>query len=167
MIESKKAGATEKAAVPLRGNALNGLSSEIEKPLCGRDKLTLGIVHIGVGNFHRAHLAWYVHRLMQQGQALDLATDGAGERPGAARIRPRAWLEQRDFDRTLVEESRFVDALEEWLGVILSEGTATALDRCARERSATPAGSGILRGGQMIAGTMIAGTEALRTRPPN
>lgn len=126
MIESKKAGATERAAVPLRGNALNGLSTEIEKPLCRRDKLTPGIVHIGVCNFHRAHLAWCVHRLMQQGQALDWATVGAGERPGAARIRPRAWLEQREISGTLV------DALEEWLGVIWSEGTATALDRCAR-----------------------------------
>lgn len=162
MIESKKAGATEKAAVPLRGNALNGLSSEIEKPLCGRENLTPGIVHIGVGDFHRAHLARCVHRLMQQGQALDWATDGAGERPGAARIRPRAWLEQRDIYGTLVEVPKFVEALEEWLGVFWSEGTATALDRYARDRSATPTGSGILRGGQMTAGP-----EALRTRPPN
>ena len=129
MIESKKVGATEKAAVPLRGNALNGLSSEIEKPLCGRENLTPGIVHIGVGDFHRAHLAWYVRRLMQQGQALDWAIDGAGERPGAARIRPRARLEQREIYGTLVE------AFEEWLGVIWSDGTATALDRCARRIS--------------------------------
>ena len=162
MIESKKAGATEKAADALRGNALNGLSSEIEKPLCGRDNLTPGIVHIGVGDFHRAHLAWFVRRLMQQGQALDWATVGAGERPGAARIRPRAWLEQREIYGTLVEVPRFVEAFEEWLGVIWSDGTATALDRYALDRSATPTGSGILRGGQMTAGT-----EALRTRPPN
>nr|WP_237212620.1 mannitol dehydrogenase family protein [Ruegeria lacuscaerulensis] len=39
-----------------------------------------GIVHIGLGNFHRAHQAWFIHQLMQQGQANDWAIIGAGLR---------------------------------------------------------------------------------------
>ncbi len=31
--------------------------------------LMAGIVHIGVGNFHRAHLSWYIHRLLERGLA--------------------------------------------------------------------------------------------------
>jgi mannitol 2-dehydrogenase len=46
-------------------------------------------VHIGVGNFHRAHQAWYLHRLMQQGAALDWAIIGAGVRPGDAAMREK------------------------------------------------------------------------------
>jgi mannitol 2-dehydrogenase len=43
-------------------------------------RLKPGIVHVGVGNFHRAHQAWYLHRLMQTGAALDWAIIGAGVR---------------------------------------------------------------------------------------
>jgi mannitol-1-phosphate/altronate dehydrogenase len=57
--------------------------------------LTSGIVHIGVGNFHRAHLAWYVHRLMQQGKALDWAIIGAGVRAQDSAMRER--LLRQDF----------------------------------------------------------------------
>ncbi|MYK31519.1 MAG: hypothetical protein F4051_07295 [Boseongicola sp. SB0670_bin_30] len=38
----------------------------------------------------------------------------------AARLRPVAWLEQRDIRGTLVEEPGYAEALEEWLGVIRS-----------------------------------------------
>ena len=59
----------------------------VEHPRYDRSALTAGIVHIGVGNFHRAHQAWYLHRLMQQGCALDWAIIGAGVRPNDARMR--------------------------------------------------------------------------------
>ncbi len=54
---------------------------DIERPQYDRSTLTPGIVHIGVGNFHRAHQAWYLHRLMQEGLAKDWAIIGAGVRP--------------------------------------------------------------------------------------
>ncbi len=59
----------------------------IEGPRYDRLALTPGIVHIGVGNFHRAHQAWYLHRLMQEGQAHDWAIIGAGVRPYDAVMR--------------------------------------------------------------------------------
>ena len=33
---------------------------DIARPTYDRSALTPGIVHIGVGNFHRAHQAWYL-----------------------------------------------------------------------------------------------------------
>lgn len=61
----------------------------IEHPRYDRSALTPGIVHIGVGNFHRAHQAWYLHRLMQAGKAQDWAILGAGVRPYDAAMREK------------------------------------------------------------------------------
>lgn len=67
----------------------DALLSHSRADALGYDRTTLsqGIVHIGVGNFHRAHQAWYLHRLMQQGAAGDWAIIGAGVRPQDARMR--------------------------------------------------------------------------------
>ena len=73
----------------------------IKRPEYDRSHLTPGIVHIGVGNFHRAHQAWYLHRLMQAGQAHDWAIIGAGVRPYDAAMREK--LLAQDCLTTLVE----------------------------------------------------------------
>ena len=99
MIELKKPGATENVAVPPSEVTVNCLSPEIEKPRCRRDTPTPGIVRFGVRNSHRAHLAWYLRRLMQQGQ--DCAIVGAGVRSGDAAIRKR--LLAQDCLTTLIE----------------------------------------------------------------
>lgn len=51
-------------------------------PTYDRSALTVGIVHFGVGGFHRAHQAMYLDRLMNQGQAHDWAICGVGVLPG-------------------------------------------------------------------------------------
>ena len=56
------------------------LPAQVQRPLYDRKRLSPGIVHIGVGIFHRAHQSWYLHRLMQQGLAQDWAIVGAGVR---------------------------------------------------------------------------------------
>ena len=71
------------------------------RPNYDRDALTPGIVHIGLGNFHRAHQAWYLHRLMQQNEALDWAIIGAGVRPNDEAQRER--LKAQDYLTTLIE----------------------------------------------------------------
>ncbi len=73
----------------LNNASLADLPAEIRRPTYDRSALTPGIVHIGLGNFHRAHQAWYLHRLMEQGQAHDWAILGAGVRPGDAAMRSR------------------------------------------------------------------------------
>ena len=74
---------------------------KVERPHYDRANLKPGIVHIGVGNFHRAHQAWYLHRLMQDGKALDWAIIGAGVRPYDAAMRDK--LLAQDCLTTLIE----------------------------------------------------------------
>lgn len=64
-------------ALRLSNATLAGLPDGILRPRYDRASLTPGIVHVGLGNFHRAHQAWYLHRLMQQGLARDWAIIGA------------------------------------------------------------------------------------------
>ncbi len=85
----------------LNADNLDKLPEGISVPNYDRSKLTPGIVHIGLGNFHRAHQAWYLHRLMQQGEARDWAIIGAGVRAGDAQMRER--LLKQDCLNTLVE----------------------------------------------------------------
>ena len=87
--------------IPLRRDTLDRLPQTIDRPRYARDALSSGIVHIGLGNFHRAHQAWYTHRLMQQGDALDWAIIGAGVRAGDAAMRTK--LLAQDCLTTLIE----------------------------------------------------------------
>ena len=70
-------------------------------PAYDRAKLTPGIVHIGLGNFHRAHLAVYMDDLFAQGLNHDWAIIGAGVRPTDARM--RAALAAQDHLSTVIE----------------------------------------------------------------
>ncbi len=81
--------------------SLNSLPQEVLVPRYDRSALTPGIVHIGLGNFHRAHQAWYLHRLMQQGEAHDWAIIGAGVRAGDSVMRDK--LLAQDCLTTLIE----------------------------------------------------------------
>ncbi len=72
---------SRKAPIRLSNDTLTSLGDDILVPTYDRSTLTPGIVHIGLGNFHRAHLSWYLHRLMQMGEAQDWAIIGAGVRP--------------------------------------------------------------------------------------
>jgi mannitol 2-dehydrogenase len=54
----------------------------IPKPGYDRNEIGVGIVHFGVGGFHRAHQAMYVDRLLDAGTANDWAICGVGVLPG-------------------------------------------------------------------------------------
>ena len=64
--------------VSLCQKSLKDLPKGVVRPLFDRSSLSPAIVHIGVGNFHRAHQSWYLQQLMQRGYALDWAIIGAG-----------------------------------------------------------------------------------------
>ncbi len=80
---------------------LGDLPDSVVTPRYDRTRLTPGIVHIGLGNFHRAHQAWYLHSLMQAGLAHDWAIIGAGVRPYDAAMRDK--LIAQDCLTTLIE----------------------------------------------------------------
>lgn len=87
--------------ITLSNSTLGDLPNSVDRPTYDRSTLHAGIVHIGVGNFHRAHQAWYTHRLMQQGRAMDWAIVGAGVRPADAAMREK--LLAQDCLTTLIE----------------------------------------------------------------
>ena len=87
--------------IKLGNSTLSELPSSVARPVYDRASLTPGIVHIGLGNFHRAHQSWYLHRLMQQGEALDWAIIGAGVRSYDEAMRQR--LAAQDYMTTLIE----------------------------------------------------------------
>ena len=55
-------------------------------PTYNRAHVRTGIVHFGVGGFHRAHEAMYVDTLMESGEALDWGITGVGLLPGDRRM---------------------------------------------------------------------------------
>lgn len=89
---------------------LADLPADVARPHYDRTALTPGIVHVGLGNFHRAHQAWYLHRLMQDGQAFDWAIIGAGVRAGDAIMREK--LLAQDCLTTLITLDPDVMSLE-------------------------------------------------------
>jgi mannitol 2-dehydrogenase len=89
--------------VTLCDATLADLPDAVSRPTYDRAALSPGIVHVGLGNFHRAHQAWYLHRLMQQGLAQDWAILGAGVRTQDIDMRNR--LRAQDCLTTLIELS--------------------------------------------------------------
>ncbi|MEX0349952.1 MAG: mannitol dehydrogenase family protein [Paracoccaceae bacterium] len=112
---------------------LAAMPAQIDKPRYDRRDLGPGIVHIGLGNFHRAHQSWYLHRLMQQGEALDWAIIGAGVRPYDAAMREK--LIAQDCLTTLIElapESRAAEIIGPMIDYLpIEEGNAPLIQAMA------------------------------------
>lgn len=66
----------------LKQENLGQLAGRLSVPAYERKHLQPGIVHIGVGGFHRAHLALYLHRLLAEGWADGWSISGVGLREG-------------------------------------------------------------------------------------
>ena len=71
----------------LDGTTVRALPADVAVPGYDRAAVRPGIVHLGVGGFHRSHQAMYLDRLMDQGQALDWGICGVGVLPADARMR--------------------------------------------------------------------------------
>lgn len=85
----------------LSNSILGNLPSGVVGPAYERGDLSPGILHVGVGNFHRAHMAVYVDRLFALGESHDWAIVGAGVRPSDAIMRDK--LQEQDWLTTVVE----------------------------------------------------------------
>ena len=69
---------TRAPALALEPGTLHAISEAVPTPSYDRSRLSVGIVHFGVGGFHRAHQAMYIDRLMNAGEAFDWAICGVG-----------------------------------------------------------------------------------------
>jgi mannitol 2-dehydrogenase len=72
--------------IELRTQTVPEIGARVPVPGYDRSAVTSGIVHIGVGGFHRAHQAMYLDRLMSDGKALDWGITGVGVMPFDRRI---------------------------------------------------------------------------------
>ncbi len=81
---------------------LDDIGNRASLPSYRRDEIRPGILHFGVGNFHRAHMAIYLHDLFNKGRDLDWGIIGAGVMPSDQRMRDT--LKAQDFLTTVVEQ---------------------------------------------------------------
>ena len=65
----------------LNAKTVEEIGSRVPGPSYDRDKLSCGIVHLGVGGFHRAHEAMCVDALLNEGGATDWGISGVGLLP--------------------------------------------------------------------------------------
>ncbi len=73
-------------SVSLCQRTLGDIDAQVARPTYDRSKVSPGIVHLGVGGFHRAHEAMYLDALMNEGRALDFGIVGVGVLPHDERI---------------------------------------------------------------------------------
>ena len=73
-------------ALPLNDRTLSSLSASVSTPSYDRGGVRTGIVHLGVGGFHRSHQAVYLDQLMERGEALEWGICGVGVLPGDRRM---------------------------------------------------------------------------------
>lgn len=90
-------------ALPLSLSNLPRLDPAIVRPAYARGDLSPGIVHFGIGNFHRAHQAVYLDALFNMGEEYNWGLIGAGVMPSDAVMRQE--LAGQDWLTTVVEQS--------------------------------------------------------------
>lgn len=99
---------------------LSKIAEQISTPTYNREQIKTGIVHIGVGGFHRSHEAFYIHRLLEKYNVLEWGICGVGLREADRKM--SNVLKKQDGLYTLVtqypdgkEENEIIGSLHEFL----------------------------------------------------
>ena len=71
----------------LSNSVLNELPANVLRPKYDRTKVTPGILHFGVGAFHRSHQALTIDRLLAAGEGFDWGIIGVGLLPNDFKMR--------------------------------------------------------------------------------
>jgi mannitol 2-dehydrogenase len=113
-----------------------GAAATVPGPTYDRSRVSTGVVHFGVGGFHRAHQAMYHDRLMNDGRALDWGICGVGVMPADRRMKET--LDAQDGLYTLVVkhsdgtyEPRVIGAITEYL--FAPDGPERVIEKLASE----------------------------------
>lgn len=115
---------------------LSSLSSQISCPTYDRKKLKTGIVHVGVGGFHRSHQAYYIHSLLEQQNALDWGICGVGLREADRNI--ANVLKKQDYLYTLIVQHPNGDVKTEVIGAMNDFILAVDTPELVIEKMANP-----------------------------
>jgi mannitol 2-dehydrogenase len=115
--------------VPLNRSNLTRLQPPVHLPGFDPAAVKGGIVHLGLGGFHRAHMARYTHNLMEQRpDALAWGIIGAGLMPADRRMQES--LGPQDNLYTLVERDAAIETVSiiaSLADVIFAGDSSTAL----------------------------------------
>jgi mannitol 2-dehydrogenase len=121
---------------PLNARTLASIATRVPTPGYARGRVTTGVVHFGVGGFHRAHQAMYHDRLMNQGTAFDWGICGVGVMPADRRMKEA--LDAQDGLYTLVVkhsdgtyEPRVIGSILEYL--FAPDDPETVIEKMAAE----------------------------------
>jgi mannitol 2-dehydrogenase len=90
------------SSVPLRADTLSSVARLLPVPPYDRARVLAGLVHVGVGGFHRAHQAMYHDRLLAEDGDFEWGICGVGLMPDDERM--KEVLDAQDGLYTLVEK---------------------------------------------------------------
>ncbi|MCB0352147.1 MAG: mannitol dehydrogenase family protein [Bdellovibrionales bacterium] len=93
----------EGKSLPLSNSALSSLSAKAAVPAYDRTKIRPGIIHIGVGGFHRSHEAVYIDDYIAKSGETDWGILGLGLLDSDKRMQQA--LSSQDYLFTVVERS--------------------------------------------------------------
>src|SRR4051794_6681932 len=121
---------------PLNEKTLASLDASVTTPTYDRGRVRTGIVHIGVGGFHRSHEAMYIDRLLERGEAEEWGICGVGVLPSDRRMAEVMGAQDRLYtlvvkhaDGTL--EARIVGSIVEYL--LAPDDPEAVIERMAAE----------------------------------
>lgn len=76
-----------RAVIALSSATLASLPADVAVPSYNRSGVSAGVVHLGVGGFHRSHQAMYLDALLQQDVSRQWGICGVGVLPQDAQMR--------------------------------------------------------------------------------
>lgn len=125
-----------KNVMALNDNNLSSLSSGVAVPEYDRKQVKTGIVHVGVGGFHRSHQAFYTDEYMGHTGDLRWGICGVGLREADRKM--KEILEEQDYLYTIIVkhsdgrvENRVIGSLTDFL--LGSDNPQAVIDKMAAD----------------------------------
>jgi mannitol 2-dehydrogenase len=123
---------------PLDPRSLSLLPPSVARPTYDRSEVRPGIVHIGVGGFHRSHQAMYVDRLLELGKAREWGICGVGVLPSDQRMAEVMAAQDRLYTLVVKHadgslDARVVGSIVEYL--LAPEDPDAVIEKMADERT--------------------------------
>jgi mannitol 2-dehydrogenase len=122
----------------LKQDTLPNLADKMVVPTYERNRVKAGIVHVGVGGFHRSHEAYYTDMLMHETDTLDWGICGIGLREGDRKI--GQILKDQDYLYTLIVkhpdgkvETRVIGSIIDFM--LSVDDPAAVIDKMASEQT--------------------------------
>lgn len=124
--------------ITLNQNNLPHLPESFIRPTYDRSKLKAGIIHIGVGGFHRSHEAYYTDELLSTSHSTEWGICGIGLREADREIGDR--LKQQNYLYTLIVkhpneqiENRVIGSIIDF--ILACDDSSAVINKMANEQT--------------------------------